>query len=78
MTAPPNFFDSSIQSDPINALVEKLTNSFDALLLKYCKIMKIDPTGKLAPKTMRNKKKIPFVQGKYNMGGTRYEGGEND
>ena len=34
------------------ALVEKITNSIDALLLKQCKQQNIDPKSKNAPKTM--------------------------
>ncbi len=44
---------SNQQSDPIAALVEKLTNAIDSLLLKECKLKDINPkdTNK-APKTM--------------------------
>lgn len=121
------------QSSPIAALIEKITNSIDATLMKKCFEMNIDPESELAPRTMDdavkqfypksknwdltedrrnqaeeiqiiadgptndtsviiydngegqspekfentflslakgNKNKIPFVQGKYNMGGS--------
>ena len=121
------------QANPIAALVEKITNSIDALLMRRCYEERIEPEGGLAPKTIEdavekffpdskywnaskaknnqaediqiiahgpkkdtslviydngegqhpkdfpntllsllrgNKKNIPFVQGKYNMGGT--------
>src|SRR5688572_10718554 len=40
------------QSNPIAALVEKITNSIDAILTKRCQEEKIDPQGAAAPKTM--------------------------
>lgn len=40
------------QSNPIAALVEKVTNSIDALLMKECLGKKIDPKSSNAPKTM--------------------------
>lgn len=40
------------QSNPIAALVEKVTNSIDALLMKKCLENGIDPKGKDAPKSM--------------------------
>jgi hypothetical protein len=122
------------QSSPIAALIEKITNSIDAILLRRCLEQGIDPKSKTAPATMAeaidrffgnapkswhlppnrraqaesiqivasgstktpclliyddgegqhpdafeatflsllrgNKNEIPFVQGKYNMGGT--------
>lgn len=121
------------QSSPIASLIEKLTNSIDAILMKKCLEEGIDPKSKEAPRTMTdavnkffpdssfwnlstdrkkqaselqiladgtrmntslviydngegqhphnfektflsllkgNKNEIPFVQGKYNMGGT--------
>jgi hypothetical protein len=121
------------QSSPIAALIEKITNSIDATLMKKCLEKKIDPESKDAPRSMSdavelfyptyknwdlaqdrrkqaeeiqiiadgptndtsviiydngegqspekfestflslargNKNKIPFVQGKYNMGGS--------
>ena len=122
------------QSSPIAAIVEKLTNSIDAILMRKCYEARIDPKSPQAPRTMEeaikqffrsdheswhltsfrqkqaeeiqihadgprmntsliiydngdgqhpedfegtflsllrgNKNEIPFVQGKYNMGGT--------
>ena len=40
------------QSNSGAALVEKITNSIDALLLKKCKQQNIDPKSQYAPKTM--------------------------
>lgn len=40
------------QSNPIAALVEKVTNSIDALLMKKCLEKGIDPKGNDAPKSM--------------------------
>ena len=122
------------QSSPIAALIEKITNSIDAILMRRCHEKRIDPRSEQAPQTMHqaieylfssehknwnlvrprrdqaksiqiiasgpkrkpclliyddgegqhpddfestflsllkgNKNDIPFVQGKYNMGGT--------
>lgn len=43
---------SNQQSSPVAALVEKIVNSVDALLIGECKRKKIDPTSTQAPKTM--------------------------
>lgn len=40
------------QNNPIPALVEKITNSIDAILLRECKKRRIDPKSKEAPKNM--------------------------
>lgn len=40
------------QSNPIAALVEKVTNSIDAILMKKCLETGLDPKGKAAPKSM--------------------------
>ena len=40
------------QANPVAALVEKLTNSIDALLMRKCYEADIDPCSKQAPKTM--------------------------
>ncbi len=40
------------QSNPIAALVEKVTNSIDAILMKQCLLKNIDPKSKDAPKSM--------------------------
>ncbi|MBZ9732236.1 hypothetical protein LB534_00100 [Mesorhizobium sp. CA18] len=41
------------QSSPAAALVEKFTNSLDAILLKHCKTKKIDPRSAEAPQSMK-------------------------
>lgn len=113
---------SNQQSTPEGAMVEKIVNSIDALLLRECKRNGINPESSLAPKSLKeavekykdklnytdlhiyatgekenpnyiiadlgegqspsnfentllslnksNKLKIPFVQGKFNMGST--------
>lgn len=43
----------SQQNHPVPALIEKITNSIDATLIKDCKINGIDPKSKEAPKSMR-------------------------
>jgi len=40
------------QSNPIAALVEKVTNSIDAILMKKCLELNLDPKDKDAPKSM--------------------------
>lgn len=40
------------QSNPIAALVEKVTNSIDATLMKKCLELGLDPKSKVAPKSM--------------------------
>ena len=40
------------QSNSMPALVEKITNSIDSMLLKKCKIEGIDPTSQSAPKSV--------------------------
>lgn len=45
---------SSQQSDPVNALVEKIVNSIDAILIKECLLKGIDPKDKKnAPESMK-------------------------
>ncbi len=41
------------QSNPIAALIEKITNSIDAILTKQCLLNNIDPKSKNAPKSMQ-------------------------
>ena len=48
------------QADSGAALVEKITNSIDALLLKRCKQERIDPKSKAAPKEMEEATKQFF------------------
>lgn len=42
------------QASPVASLVEKLTNSIDALLMKKCYEANIDPRGSEAPKSMND------------------------
>lgn len=42
----------SQQNHPVPALIEKITNSIDATLIKDCKINRIDPKSQDAPKSM--------------------------
>lgn len=42
----------SQQNHPVPALIEKITNSIDALLIKECKLKGIDPKSTGAPKSM--------------------------
>lgn len=42
----------SQQNHPVPALIEKITNSIDAILIKDCKLKGIDPKSSDAPKTM--------------------------
>ena len=44
-------FDNQ-QPNAVSALIEKITNSIDSLLLKECKLKDIDPTKSVAPKSM--------------------------
>ncbi len=42
----------SQQNHPVPALIEKITNSIDAILIKECKLKGIDPKSSDAPKSM--------------------------
>jgi len=42
------------QADPVAALVEKLINSIDAVLLRECRLHDVDPESSFAPQTMEN------------------------
>lgn len=42
----------SQQNHPVPALIEKITNSIDAILIKECKLRGIDPKSPEAPKSM--------------------------
>jgi hypothetical protein len=42
----------SQQNHPVPALIEKITNSIDAILIKECKLRGVDPKSSLAPKSM--------------------------
>lgn len=48
------------QSTPAAALVEKVTNALDAILLRHCKAKGIDPRGELAPPTMAKAAELFF------------------
>ena len=52
------------QSNPIAALVEKITNSIDAILMKQCLQKGIDPKSKEAPKSMDEAVEIFFPNNK--------------
>ena len=41
-------------ADPVAALVEKLVNSIDAVLLRECRLRSIDPESNRAPQTMED------------------------
>lgn len=43
----------SQQNHPVPALIEKITNSIDAILIKDCKLKGIDPKSKDTPTTMK-------------------------
>ncbi len=53
----------SQQNNPIPAMIEKITNSIDATLIKECKLIGIDPKSSKAPKDM-----IGAVETFYNVG----------
>ena len=40
------------QSKPVPALIEKITNSIDSILLKQCRLDGIEPESKFAPASM--------------------------
>ena len=48
------------QSTPIAALIEKITNSIDAVLMKKCLKAGIDPKSSQAPKSMGEARRIFF------------------
>jgi hypothetical protein len=50
------------QSNPIAALIEKLTNSIDAILLKKCYEAGIDPRSSSAPKSMEEATMVFFAK----------------
>lgn len=52
------------QSNPIAALVEKITNSIDAILMKRCLDERIDPKSSDAPKSMEEAVEQFFPQNK--------------
>lgn len=54
------------QSSPIAALIEKVTNSIDATLMKKCYEVNLDPRSKNAPKTMNKAVELFFSPEKEN------------
>ena len=52
------------QSNPIAALVEKVTNSIDAMLMKKCLESGLDPKSKDAPKSMDEAIELFFLDNK--------------
>ncbi len=52
------------QSNPIAALVEKVTNSIDAILMKKCLEAKLDPKSKETPKSMDEAIEVFFPNNK--------------
>ena len=57
-----NFFGviENQQSSPIAALIEKITNSIDAILLRKCREHNIEPTSADAPQSMEEAVKLFF------------------
>ncbi|HEY2581972.1 MAG TPA: hypothetical protein VGI43_09200, partial [Mucilaginibacter sp.] len=52
------------QSNPIAALVEKITNSIDAILMRKCYEAGVNPTSPQAPKTMDDAVELFFPDNK--------------
>jgi hypothetical protein len=52
------------QASPIPALIEKITNSIDATLMKRCYELGIDPKGNEAPRSIEEAKSIFFPEHK--------------
>lgn len=66
------------QSNPIAALIEKITNSIDATLMKRCYEEEIDPRSLEAPKNMREAKQKFFDEFKnWDLAGPRQAQAEN-
>jgi hypothetical protein len=66
------------QASPIAALIEKITNSIDATLMKRCYEMGIDPKSETAPKTMEDAKALFFENYRdWDLPGTRKAQAEN-
>ncbi|MFL3663338.1 MAG: hypothetical protein ACJ04Q_04995 [Flavobacteriales bacterium] len=55
------------QSNPIAALIEKATNSIDAILTKQCLEKGIDPTSEQAPKSMDEAIEIFYPQNNWDL-----------
>ena len=66
------------QSTPIAALIEKITNSIDAVLMKKCLEAGIDPKSKQAPQTMEKAKEQFFENHKdWDLSGARKKQSES-
>jgi hypothetical protein len=66
------------QSSPIAALIEKVTNSIDALLMKECYENNIDPKSQEAPQTMEEAKQQFFDRSRdWDLPGSRKAQAEN-
>ncbi len=55
------------QSNPIAALIEKATNSIDAILTKQCLEKGVDPTSEQAPKSMDEAIEIFYPQNNWDL-----------
>ena len=60
------------QSNPIAALIEKITNSIDAVLMRRCLEADIDPKSEEAPKSMEEAK-AKFFQDHKNWDLSRFQ-----
>jgi hypothetical protein len=66
------------QSNPIAALIEKITNSIDATLMKRCYEEGIDPRSPEAPQTMEEAKQQFFERSRdWDLAGSRQAQAEN-
>ena len=66
------------QSNPIAALIEKITNSIDAVLMKKCLEVGIDPKSEQAPKSMEEAKAKFFAHHRnWDLRGKRKEQSES-
>jgi len=66
------------QSNPIAALIEKITNSIDAILMKKCYEQGIDPRSDEAPRTMEEAKQQFFDRPQdWDLSGSRKAQAEN-
>ncbi|MDE0396778.1 MAG: ATP-binding protein [Candidatus Poribacteria bacterium] len=66
------------QSTPIAALIEKITNSIDAVLMKKCLEVGINPKSSQAPKSMEEARMTFFPNhGKWDMPGFRNQQAES-
>ena len=66
------------QSNPIAALIEKITNSIDAVLMKKCLEAGIDPKSEQAPKSMEEAKATFFANhGDWDLLGYRRQQAES-